>query len=107
MAATVTARVSVHAPDIVSVACLAGPGLAAFTVQPLPGGNILLVGPRPQRHPEILPRNAVVYDAGGHVRTEEALGDGIQHVLADSTGAVWVGYSDEAVLGTIRWAPAG
>lgn len=52
----------------------------------LPGGNILLVGPRPQRRPEILPRNAVVYDAGGHV-------------LADSTGAVWVGYSDEGVFG--------
>ncbi len=42
---TVTARVSVHAPDIVSAACLTGPGLTAFTVQPLPGGNILLVGP--------------------------------------------------------------
>jgi hypothetical protein len=96
---TVTARVSVHAPDIVSVACLTGPGLAAFTVQPLPGGNILLVGPSPQRRPEILPRNAVVYDAGGHVLAEEALGDGIQHVLADSTGAVWVGYSDEGVFG--------
>ena len=76
-----------------------GRGLAAFTMQPLPGGNILLVGPSPQRRPEILPRNAVVYDAGGHVLAEEALGDGIQHVLADSTGAVWVGYSDEGVFG--------
>jgi hypothetical protein len=58
-------------------------------------------------------RNAFVCDAGGHVLAVEAIGDAICHVLADSTGHVWVGYFDEGIFGDdppseyglVRFAP--
>jgi hypothetical protein len=103
---TVTARVTVHAPDIVSVIEITRLGLVNY-VQPLPGGNILVVGARSRWHPEGPDRNAVVYEAGGHVLAEEVLGDGIGHVLADSTGHVWVGYYDEGVFGNYGWGHPG
>jgi hypothetical protein len=106
VARAVTARVTVHAPDIVSVVCLTGLRLANFYVQPLPGGNILAVGARSQWRPEGPDRNAVIYDTGGHALTEEVLGDGIEHVLADSTGNVWAGYHYEGVFGNYGWGHA-
>ena len=104
---TAPARVTVHAPDIVSVVRITRPGLANLTAQPLPGGNILLVGTGSHWHPEGADRNAVIYDAAGRVLAEEALGDGIQHALADSTGHVWVGYSDEGIYGNDTWEYLG
>jgi hypothetical protein len=101
----VPARVTVHAPDLVSVVCLTGLRVAHF-VQPLPGGNILVAGARSQWRPEGPGRNAVVYDAGGHALAEEVLGDGIEHVLADSTGHVWAGYHYEGVFGSSGWGLA-
>jgi hypothetical protein len=94
----VTAWVSVHAPDTVSVTEITRLGLTNFG-QPLPGGNILLAGYSSRRRGMGPDRNAVIYDAGGHARAAEVLGDDIQYVLADSTGHVWVGYSDD---GTFR-----
>jgi hypothetical protein len=102
----VTARVSVHAPDTASVIEITRLGNAHF-VQPLPGGNILVAGARTRRRSNGPDRNAVVYDAGGHVRAEEVLGDGIQHVLADSGGHVWVGYYDEGIFGNYGWGDDG
>ena len=49
-------------------------------------------------------RNAVLYDADGQVVSEHVLGDGIGHVLATSTGQVWVGYFDEGIYGNYGWA---
>jgi hypothetical protein len=102
----VPARVTVHAPDLVSVVCLTGLRVAHF-VQPLPAGNILVAGARSQWRPEGPDRNAIIYDAGGHVLAEEMLGDGIEHVLADSTGHVWAGYYYEGVFGSCGWGLAG
>src|SRR6266481_4011647 len=80
----VNARVTVHAPDPVSVVSIARLGLANFTVQPLPSGAILLVAHRCRWRPGGADRNAVVYGPDGRVLAEEVLGDGIGHVLADS-----------------------
>lgn len=99
----VSARVTVHAPQLLSVVSIARLGLANFTVQPLPGGNILLVAHRCRWRPEGADRNAVVYDADGSVQATEVLGDGIGHVLADSSGHVWVGYTDEGIYGNYGW----
>jgi hypothetical protein len=45
----------------------------------------------------------VLYDADGQVVSEHVLGDGIAHVLATSTGQVWVGYFDEGIYGNYGW----
>jgi hypothetical protein len=103
----VTARVTVHAPEPVSVTFITGLGLAHFTVQPLPGDRILLAGARSRWRREDPDRNAIIYDADGHVLAEEVLGDGTEHVLADSTGHVWAGYFDEGVYGNYGWGGAG
>jgi len=99
----VSARVTVHAPQLLSVVSIARLGLANFTVQPLPGGSILLVAHRCRWRPGAADRNAVVYDADGSVLATEVLGDGISHVLADSSGHVWVGYTDEGIYGNYGW----
>ena len=98
----VTARVSVHAPDTVSVTEITRLGLTYFA-QPLPGGNILVARARSQWRGMGPDRNAVIYDAEGHARAAEVLGDSIQHVLADSTGHVWVGYSDDGTFRDYGW----
>jgi len=103
----VTARVTVHAPATVSVTSLSGLGLAHFTAQPMPGGSILLVGARSRWRSDGPDRNAVIYGADGRVLAEETLGDGIEHVLADSTGHVWVGYFVEGVFGNYGWGDPG
>jgi hypothetical protein len=38
---------------------------------------------------------------------EAILGDGIEHVLATSSGDVWVGYFDEGVFGNYGWGGPG
>jgi hypothetical protein len=97
-------RVTVQGSDgRTSVASIAGLSLANITAQPLPGGRLLIVGRRSYWRPEGADRNAIVYDADGTVLAEEVLGDGISHVLADSSGRVWVGYFDEGVYGNYGW----
>lgn len=99
----VSARVTVHGPQLLSVVPIARLGLASFTVQPLPGGSILLAGYRCYWRPGGADRNAVVYDADGSVVAEEVLGDGIACVLADTAGHVWAGYTDEGIHGNYGW----
>jgi hypothetical protein len=48
----------------------------------------------------------VLYDADGQAVSEHVLGDGIAHVLATSTGQVWVGYFDEGIYGNYGWGRA-
>jgi hypothetical protein len=96
-----------HAPELKSVMSITGLGLANFTVQPLPDGNILLVGRRCYWRPEGADRNAVVYGADGRVLAREVFGDGIAHVLADSSGHTWVGYTDEGIYGNFGWGNQG
>ena len=100
---SVSARVTVHGPELLSVVSIARLGLANFTVQPLPGGRTLLVAHRCRWRPKGADRNAVVYDGDGSVLAKEVLGDGIGHVLADRSGHVWVGYTDEGIYGNYGW----
>lgn len=99
----VTARVTVHAPEPISVTTISGLPLAHPTLQPLPHGRILVVGARARWRPEGPDRNAIIYDADGGVLAEETLGDGIEHVFTTSAGHVWVGYFDEGVYGNYGW----
>jgi hypothetical protein len=73
----------------------------------MPGGSILLVGARSWWRSDGPDRNAVIYGADGRVLAEETLGDGIEHVLADGTGHIWVGYFDEGVFGNYGWGRPG
>ncbi|HLJ88123.1 MAG TPA: hypothetical protein VKZ53_14975 [Candidatus Angelobacter sp.] len=65
-------------------------------VQTLPGNRVLVVAARCASRPGF---NARVYGPNGSLLDEFCLGDGIEHVQADSSGRVWVGYFDEGVLG--------
>ena len=48
----------------------------------------------------------MLYDTDGQIVSEHVLGDGIGHVLATSTGQVWVGYFDEGIYGNYGWGRA-
>jgi hypothetical protein len=101
----VTARITAHAPGLVAVTPIADLALAHITVQPMPGGRFLVAGARCQWRPGGPDRNAVLYDTDEHALSEHVLGDGLRHVLADSTGQVWAGYVDEGIYGNYGWGP--
>ena len=102
----VAARITVHTPELAAVTRIQDLALAHITVQPMPGGRFLVAGARCRWRPEGPDRNAVLYDADGQVVSEHVLGDGIAHVLATSTGQVWVGYFDEGIYGNYGWGRA-
>jgi len=78
--------------------------LAHPLLQPLPDGEILLVGARCRRLPDgTSERNAQVYSAAGELRRQFVLGDGIKHVQTTAAGDIWVGYFDEGVYGNYGW----
>ncbi|MEO6088149.1 MAG: hypothetical protein ABIQ18_34055 [Umezawaea sp.] len=101
------ARVTVHVPGSVIATHIAGLPLAHPSVQPLPDGQVLVVGARCRLRPDGPDRNAIVYDHTGAVLTEQTLGDGIEHVQTTRRGEVWVGYFDEGVYGNYGWGEAG
>jgi hypothetical protein len=106
----VPARVVVkgpHSPGTVTVTELSGVSVAHPSVQPLPDGQVLLVGARCQWHPAGPDRNAVIYDDAGQVVRESTLGDGIEHVQVTASGHIWVGYFDEGIFGNYGWAGPG
>ncbi|WP_164016832.1 hypothetical protein [Pyxidicoccus trucidator] len=77
-------------------------------VQPLPGGEVVLVDGRcryiaKDQHE----RNAAVYTHEGTLAREFTLGDGIQEVQATSEGRLWVSYFDEGVIGNYGWRHGG
>jgi hypothetical protein len=77
-------------------------------VQPLPGDEVLVVGPRCRRFPDgTVELNGRVYGSDGQLRHEMLLGDGISHVQTTASGKVWVGYFDEGVLGNFGWGFGG
>ena len=102
----VAARITVHTPELAAVTRIADLALAHITVQPMPGGRFLVAGARCRWRPDGPDRNAVLYDADGQAVSEHVLGDGIAHVLATSTGQVWVGYFDEGIYGNYGWGRA-
>ncbi len=102
----VAARITVHTPNLASVIPITDLGLAHITVQPMPGGQFLVAGARCRWRRDGPDRNGVLYDANGQVVAERVLGDGIGHVLATSSGQVWIGYFDEGIYGNYGWGQA-
>ncbi len=102
----VAARITVHAPELAAVTRIADLALAHITVQPMPGGRFLVAGARCRWRRDGPDRNGVLYDPDGQVISQHVLGDGIEHVLATSTGQVWVGYFDEGIYGNYGWGQA-
>jgi hypothetical protein len=77
-------------------------------VQPLPGDQVLVVGPRCRRFPDgRVELNGRVYGSDGRLQHEMLLGDGISHVLTTASGKIWVGYGDEGVFGNFGWGFGG
>ena len=92
-----------HAPQLAAATRIAGPALAHITVQPMPGGRFLVARARCRWRRDRPDRNAVLHHADRQVISEHVLGDGIGHVLATSTGQVWVSYFDEGIYGNYGW----
>ena len=103
----VAARITVHTPELAAVTPITDLTLAHIFVQPMPGGKFLLAGARCRWRRDGPDRNGVLYDADGQVLCESVLGDGISHVLATSSGQVWIGYFDEGIYGNYGWGQAG
>jgi hypothetical protein len=68
--------------------------LFPYFVQPLPGGEVLLVEGRSE--PGF---GAEVWSSQGELLRTGGLGDAIEHVLTTPEGSIWVGYFDEAMGG--------
>src|SRR5580704_11808232 len=103
----VAVRITVHTPELAAVTPIADLTLAHISVQPMPGGRFLLAGARCRWRRDGPDRNGVLYDADGQVLCESVLGDGISHVLATSSGQVWIGYFDEGIYGNYGWGQDG
>lgn len=108
----------VDPPDRVALTCVDGREAWRITlkeegtrfplVQPLPQGELLLVGSRCGRFPDgSLERNARVFDRRGNLLRDFSLGDGIQDVQTTRQGEVWVSYFDEGVFGNLDWGMTG
>ena len=77
--------------------------IAFPTVQPLPNGEILLVGARCHYRDGDPEQNAAIHDSKGRVARRFVLGDGIADVQTTSDGLIWVSYFDEGVFGNYGW----
>lgn len=79
------------------VAVLEVPSSLAVThVQPLPGDMILIASARTRGTD-----NAEVWDSNGHLEHAGLIGDAIEHLLTTPSGAIWAGYFDEGIFGTM------
>jgi len=76
-------------------------------VQPLPNGEFLVVGGRCAWRPEGPERNALIVGSDGTINRKGTLGDGIEHMLVDDNGEVWIGYFDEGIFGNFGWGSPG
>jgi hypothetical protein len=72
-------------------------------VQPLPNGEILLVGARCHYRDGNPEQNAAIHDSQGRVARRFVLGDGIADVQTTKDGMIWVSYFDEGVFGNYGW----
>jgi len=76
-------------------------------VQPLPGGEVLVVGARCWRFKDgTAEHNAFVYRADGTLRRTATFGDGIADVQSTTRGEIWVSYFDEGIFGSYGWGGA-
>ena len=76
-------------------------------VQPLPDGEFLVVGARCAWRPEGPEQNALVLGDDGSINRTGTVGDGIEHMLVDDSGEIWLGYFDEGVFGNFGWGNPG
>lgn len=91
----------------VHVAIVEDLSVAHPLVQPLPGGEFLVVGGRCAWRPDGPERNALIVDSDGRIQRTGTLGDGIEHMLVDDNGEIWVGYFDEGIFGNFGWGNPG
>jgi hypothetical protein len=83
-------------------------GVSFPLVQPLPQGEVLIVGARClHRYYGRCGHNALRFSADGEQVASACFGDGIGHLLATRSGSAWVGYRDEGVFADRGWAPPG
>ena len=73
------------------------------SVQPLPNGEILLVGARCNYRNGDPEKNALVFDKEGKILRRFVLGDGINDVQTTGDGLIWVSYFDEGIFGNFGW----
>ncbi|MFJ3856605.1 hypothetical protein ACIPRL_10295 [Streptomyces sp. NPDC090085] len=74
----------------------------------LPGSRFLLASGRTHREPDgAWWKNAVVYSAEGRKEGAFCLGDDIQVLITDRSGAVWTAYGDEGIYGGHPESAAG
>jgi hypothetical protein len=77
-------------------------------VQPLPDGEVVVVGARCRRFADgTAELNAQVHGPDGTQRRAFTLGDGIRDVQATTVGQLWVAYRDEGVDGSHGWGGPG
>lgn len=77
--------------------------IAFPSVQPLPNGEVLLVGARCHYREGDPEKNASVFNQDGKLQRRFVLGDGINSVQTTSEGMIWVSYFDEGVFGNYGW----
>lgn len=73
--------------------------LAVTHVQLLPGGKVLIACARTPGTD-----NAEVWAGNGHLEHAGLIGDAIEHLLSTPSGAIWAGYFDEGIFGTMPGA---
>lgn len=76
-------------------------------VQPLPDGQVLVVGARCRWGTQGADANAWVFDADGDVVAAATFGDGVQHVATTPSGRIWTSYFDEGIFGNYGWGSPG
>jgi hypothetical protein len=75
--------------------------------QPLGEGYVLSC-PRCRRESDTeIEKNGRIYDAAGRLAGEIVLGDGIKCMVATRDGNIWVGYSDDGIIGNALGSSAG
>ena len=72
-------------------------------IQPLPDGDVSLVGARCYYRDGDPEKNAIVFSRDGKVLRRFVLGDGIKSVQTTPDGMIWVSYFDEGVFGNYGW----
>lgn len=104
--APVSSTVTVQAPerhDAIEIAL----DTAFPMVQPLPDGQVLVVGARAEWRADGPENNATIYGPDGSPLLTACIGDGIEHVRTTPGGAVWIAYFDEGVYGNLGWGEPG
>jgi len=75
-------------------------------VQPLPGGELLLVCIRSELTSQgTADLNGRVFNHRGRLQREFLLGDGIDDVQTTPNGDIWISYFDDGILGANGWKP--